>query len=453
MGPQLPRVMWFVKRLPLVDRRSRTSATGAIGSFRNRREPRADRGVACGRRSAGTALRLSPSFTPSRPEQMRWISDLQAQAVAEALRLRAWALDVLCSPAPAGPPPAAGAAAWDVFLRTERCALALSAGQRALGGEAGGVLRSRTYVELKRVLSARGEMAKLGGLARTRGWTVAVLKGGAAVAAGENVDLIDVDVLAAPEEADTVSEALGELGYGALAGRGAHRVGVRAARTSIHIEIHTAVPGLDEDGNAHARRRLEPSPIAGLGQLPAPEHLWYVLHHSAEQHPDRRGRLRELLVIAQAIRRCTPAELAGAERRVAAHPRAALLRMQLDMARAVAARQGAPRDAFRLTAAGNYLVDRWVRSWPGPAWLRAWSERAAVAAVARREGYPSEIGNAALGLPSRHGALRWLHAHVPAAERVARVASRRGPEWSLAPVGERVASAAQRFAEAAPDGR
>jgi hypothetical protein len=175
-----------------------------------------------------------------------------------------------------------------------------------------------------------------------------------------------------------------------------------------------------------------------------------VLHHSAEQHPDRRGRLRELLVVAQAIHRCTPDELAEAERRVAVHPRAALLGTHLGMARAVAARQGPPHDAFRITAAGNYLVDRAVRSWPVPAWLRAWAERAAVAAVARREGYPSEIGNAALGLPSRHGALRWLHAHVPRAERMARLAGRRGPEWSLGLVGDRIAAAAQRFAAAQP---
>jgi len=379
---------------------------------------------------------------------MRRISDPQAQAVAQALRLRAWALDVLCSPAPAGPPPAAGAAAWDVFLRTERCALALGGAQRAVAGEAGDVLRSRTFIELKRVLSARGELARVAGLARTHGWSVAVLKGGTAVAAGENVDLIDVDVLAAPGEAHAVSEALGELGYGALAGRGAHRVGIRGTRASIHIEIHTSVPGLDGDGDAHVPRRLEASPIPGLGQLPAPDHLWYVLHHSAEQHPDRRGRLRELLVVAHAIRSCTPAQLGEAERRVAAHPRAELLRTHLGMARAVAAREGPPRDAFRLTAAGNYLVDQWVRGWPAPAWLRAWAERAAVAAVARREGYPSEIGNAALGLPSRHGALRWLQALVPAAERIARVASRRGPEWSLAPVGDRVAAEAQRFVDA-----
>jgi hypothetical protein len=383
---------------------------------------------------------------------MRWISDLQAQSVAEALRLRAWALDVLCSPAPAGPPPPAGPAAWDVFLRTERCALALSAGQRAIAGEAGGVLRSRTYVELQRVLSARGEMANLAGLARAHGWTVAVLKGGAAVAAGENLDLIDVDVLAPGSEAHAVSEALGELGYGALAGRGSHRVGIRAARTSIHIEIHTSVPGLDDGASAHSPRRLDASPVAGLRQLPPPDHLWHVLHHSAEQHPDRRGRLRELLVLAHAIRRCTPEQLAEGERRVAAHPRAALLGTHLAMARAVAARQGTPRDAFRLTAAGNYLVDRWVRGWRAPAWLRAWAERATVAAVARREGYPSEIGNAALGLPSRHGALRWLQARVPAAERAARVAGRRAPEWSLALVGDRVAAAAQRLAEA-PDER
>jgi len=384
---------------------------------------------------------------------MRRISDRQAQAVAEALRLRAWALDVLCSPAPAGPPPPAGAAAWDVFLRTERCALALGAGGRGVAGEAGDVLRSRTYVELQRVLSARGEMAKVAALARDHGWTVTVLKGGTAVAAGENVDLIDVDVLAAPGEAHAVSEALGELGYGALAGRGAHRVGVRGTRTSIHIEIHTSVPGLDQEGEARAPRRLEPSAVAGLSQLRAPDHLWYVLHHSAEQHPDRRGRLRELLVVAHAIRRCTPAELAEAGRRVAAHPRAALLRTHLGMAHAVAARQGPPRDAFRLTAAGNYLVDQWVRGWPVPAWLRLWAERAAVAAVARREGYPSEIGNAALGLPSRHGALRWLQTLLPAAERIARVASRRGPEWSLALVGDQVARAAQRFVDAEADER
>ncbi|HEU4451765.1 MAG TPA: hypothetical protein VFR81_01860, partial [Longimicrobium sp.] len=142
------------------------------------------------------------------------MTDADTLAIA-ALRLRAWAIRVLASPA-ASVPPREPAEAWRLFLLAERCALPLQNRLEAAAvrpdGEAAAVLRERSTVELQRVLSARAELRRVAVLLRERGWPGLVLKGAASALLGEPVDLADVDVLVKTEHAEGLAEALGGAG-------------------------------------------------------------------------------------------------------------------------------------------------------------------------------------------------------------------------------------------------
>jgi len=80
-------------------------------------------------------------------------------------------------------------------------------------------------------------------------------------------------------------------------------------------------------------------------------------------HPHRRGALRDVLLAAEAVRDCSPAQHEEVERRAAGHGLARALGDLLAMARETAA-GGPARDRFRREATANYLLS-------GPlGWLR-----------------------------------------------------------------------------------
>src|SRR5215472_16643264 len=114
--------------------------------------------------------------------------------VVDALRLRAWAIRVLSEGWTT--PPEVPTQAWRLFLRAERCAVALSTRAE---GDAPPILHAAATVELQRILSARAQIEDLGRSAAATGLRVVVLKGGLlALSSGHAVDLDDVDVLAEP---------------------------------------------------------------------------------------------------------------------------------------------------------------------------------------------------------------------------------------------------------------
>ncbi|MHC4094368.1 MAG: hypothetical protein ACYSVY_29550, partial [Planctomycetota bacterium] len=53
----------------------------------------------------------------------------------------------------------------------------------------------------------------------------------------------------------------------------------------------------------------------GLWRLPPDEHLWHLLVHLTVDHPYRAGRIRDLLVLADAVGACAQDDLAEVERR------------------------------------------------------------------------------------------------------------------------------------------
>lgn len=366
----------------------------------------------------------------------------RARIAEEALRVRGWALGVLAGAGDAAPP-AASAEGWRAFLAAEGCALPLRARLAApLPAPAGEVLDAAAAAELRRVLSARGQLRLLGRMAERRGWRLVVLKGGAhAHDDRAAVDLVDVDVLGRAGELDELAAMLREQGYRQVSPPSSHGAGDWAAPGGIQVELHHAVPGVEPFHPVWDRI----VPAGALWRLHPADHLWHLLVHAVVQHPDRRGRLRDLLLMAAALEGCDAASREEVARRIAADPYAEALRASLEIAGSLAEGTAPPADPFPTVAATRYLVMGWKRGRLPP----VVATFAGVAVFARFGGHGGETGtwtHSGMGLerPSALPGFGWLHRHAPRAERAARMALRNAPLWAMAPLRWAVTARARR---------
>src|SRR5207248_9399435 len=99
------------------------------------------------------------------------------------------------------------AATWQLFFRTERCALALKTRLTAAGcavpERARAEIERAATRELQRILSARGQLLRIGRLAAAHAIPAIVLKGGvAALASTAPVAIDGVDVLVRPHDTE-----------------------------------------------------------------------------------------------------------------------------------------------------------------------------------------------------------------------------------------------------------
>ena len=342
-------------------------------------------------------------------------------SVRDALRLRAAALDLL-----GGRPPdwsglaAAAAGTWDLFLRTERCALALKARIAAAERAVPDPVETAATRELQRILSARGHLQRIGQLAAAHDIPAIVLKGGvAALISPAPVDVHDVDVLVRPLQAERLAGLLDEEGFLGTGPAGTAHLAQRISPNTVQIEVHFALNDVEvTDGMWHHARPLDWA--AGLSRLGAADHLWHLLVHTVVTHPHRRGSLRDVLLAGEALRDCSPVELKDVERRIAIHPHSQTLDELLDMAREL--RDGLPvRDRFRRDAAANYML-RGPLGWLG--FSRFWTP-AFVSALFAQLGGP--VGRRA------EWALAWHRPPFPSPWGVAARLERRSPRigrWS-----------------------
>jgi hypothetical protein len=293
-------------------------------------------------------------------------------AAAAALAVRGWAWAVLFGGEP-GPPPA-DPAGWELFLRVERCALPLqsrlgSASAAILPPEAASLLRRRAGLETQRVLSARAALAQISrAAAKLDGDAVVVLKGGVALAPGAApLDLADVDVLLEPAAAERLGQALDAAGYQPYGHGDEWHTLPRMAPGALPVEIHTGLP--PDQARPGVIARSVPLPGWPALRRPAPgDHAWHLLVHSALHHPLRRGQLRDLLLLAAALRECTPAEVEEMAEGARAHRFAGPLGEVLDAARALAA--GTPAtDRFRRMAAAAYGLQAFTEKLRRPEWV------------------------------------------------------------------------------------
>src|SRR5882762_10073687 len=202
-------------------------------------------------------------------------------SVRDALRLRAAAIDLLGGSQPDWSSLAAcSAGTWDVFLRTERCALALKARISAAEREVPDHVEAVATRELQRILSARGQLLHIGQLAAAHGIPAIVLKGGvAALVSAAPVDLADADVLVRTPHAQGLAELLDREGFRSIGSAGPAHLAGRLAPNAVQIEVHFALNDIElTDGMWNRARPLDGA--AGLSSLGAADHLWYLLVHS-----------------------------------------------------------------------------------------------------------------------------------------------------------------------------
>ena len=235
--------------------------------------------------------------------------------VAGVLRLRSWALAVLTGN-DAGEPPRAHARSHRYFWESERCATPLWEKLSGLGavGDLPDELRQnllrRVAQEGERIKSVRDQLDTVGEIARSNTWKVAVLKGAVPLAISDaSLDLVDLDLLVEPVTASDLASALDRIGYRVTGHSDPRHLRARSRDGGVSIEIHTT---LDLSGVPLPRRvwdGLVPIPRLGLFRLGAAEHLWHLLQHVVLDHPERRGLLRELLLLQHAVGECDEAQL------------------------------------------------------------------------------------------------------------------------------------------------
>jgi hypothetical protein len=345
----------------------------------------------------------------------------------DALRLHGWAMRTLIAGDARVPPPQVSADAWRFFAQMEWCSQPLRAhlGDAGVWDRCDAIARRELTAaadnELRRIASARDEIARVAALAGDAGWKIVVLKGGATVAAGEDIHLADVDFGASAGDGAALVDALRASG---LRGTTCPRETHFAAREpgGAVVEVHTRVAALaGEDAGWSGTVPL--AGAAGLWRLPPAEHLWHLLHHAVVKHPDRAGRLRDLLVARHALRECTPAEVERVRARAEAAPERDGLLAVLELARAAT-----PCARIEVGVRRRYfLLARWrwlgtVR--PARAALQGTLSTATWMAGGRAGKHARLHVLGPTDAPSKMRALRWLGDRRPAAARMLRVSLR-----------------------------
>lgn len=393
------------------------------------------------------------------PPPVPRIATVTHSLAADALRLRGWTLRLLAGGPPlAGPPPAVPAAAWDVFLRGERCALPLRAalgpdGAAALPAPGAAPVDWRAAREAQRGLAGRAQLRRLGQLLVERGWRGIVLKGGALLAAGDvRVDVGDIDLLLPPEQAYPLARLLDARGARSVdpdpwehSTQDFHLAPRSGGEHELPLEVHFRIPfavGVDP------WRDPRPSGTPGIHRLPPADHLWHVLVHSVDHHLERRGMIREVALLRAALAGCTADEVETVAGRAAAHGSSTALLGVLGMARALAAGR-VPADPFPQAAALRYLLASGAAPFaPGtPRGLETTSAAAALVSGVYLRRWFGEASSV-VTLPSARGS-RWLDQRLPLLALPGRAAWR-GTRLALVTLPAlRLARAARRLAAAA----
>jgi hypothetical protein len=165
----------------------------------------------------------------------------------------------------------------------------------------------------------------------------------------------DVDLLAGDAERAALSAALvAEAGYTAYGGAALWHDAPLLAPGGIQVEVHHRVEGMEAPAAVLLSSALPLDGAPGLLRLDDGAHRRHVLLHAASQHLHKRGSLRDLVLLAEALDGGDGA-VAALAAETAGHPHAGAIRAHLAMAAALAAGR-APDDPFRATAAGAYLL-------------------------------------------------------------------------------------------------
>ena len=216
---------------------------------------------------------------------------------------------------------------WQLLATAECCAIPLVARLRAtnmlcsLPGDVQQLLSAAELREMQRVMAARGALRVLDTIAESLGIELTVLKGGAVAAQSDRIplDLGDVDVLTVRDDAATIARALLDAGWREKNAPGLsaieheepmsnHFLPLLPPGAGIPVELHQR---MHYDGTSSASRSFCTRPLRGfraLHRLVGAEAVVSLLEHSVIEHPHRRGHLRDLVLLADAMAECSAEE-------------------------------------------------------------------------------------------------------------------------------------------------
>lgn len=288
--------------------------------------------------------------------------------------------------------PPASDPTWQLFLEVERCAVPLAERLQGMREPSPEPLRTVAVLEMQSALGALREMRRLDAIASGRGLRALVLKGGAAIAEGRLLGVADIDLLVEADAALEWEGALREQGRVAVEGsvplaglRHHHPMGTHMEAGGLMVELHTAVPHAGLDGDPFSRS-LPLEGFRALRRMSPPDQAWHVLVHSAVHHPERRGRIRDLVLLASSLAGLTDRQAAELRRRAASHPARAVAGV-LAMAEGLLAGR-VPEDPYRELAALGYLLRAEAERLPAdPRAAHVLAEAAAYACAAERAAY------------------------------------------------------------------
>lgn len=252
---------------------------------------------------------------------------------------------------------------WALLFRAERCALAVQSALHAWEGRDGLTLTTTTrdavlrhvLDESRAALSGRAQLQQLSEAATRSGWRVILLKGGATIAEGKYVQLSDLDILVRPDDLEAITAWLNDTGYqdSGLAPSVQH-LPSRVAQEALPIEVHIRVTCF-RDLAAVRARAMPIAALPGLWRLSPADHCWHTLTHAVLQHPERRGRLREFFLLADAIGACeVDGTLAQVQMEIDAHERRDVLMRMFAMADALRTERPIV-DAFAMASLRKYV--------------------------------------------------------------------------------------------------
>jgi hypothetical protein len=340
--------------------------------------------------------------------------------IDSAIELRRWAWSVLAGKRRVVPEATPGG--LQLFLDREACATALA---RIPGVDLPGPVRARASLESQRILLARAELAAVARAATAAGLSLVPLKGTHALLTPDTAYTgKDVDVLARPIGAGAAERALETAGFAAASYRSYLHVVLTRPGTDLPVELHGTIwpqAALSPDDLWNA---ATPSgSVPGLRSLSPADHLWLSLVHVVAVHPERSGRLRDLLLIRDAAGRCAVDDMAIVSRRIEAHPSRQALTEELSLAQGQAAVDVALA-ADRLAAAW-YALDAMVGLTPAGRPVR--TRLAVWASMMVGPGAPASTvihRLLAAGGTSRLRPVAWLEAKSPWMGRAIRVGVR-----------------------------